>query len=97
MEEKPIYFYMANLWSEVEKIFVWKERGDNEAMQSALKRAIPIIDKIKSFNNTSATAEINILQDILIDLNSSERKYLISREQLSSYLNPFALRVVNNL
>jgi acetamidase/formamidase len=94
--EKPIYFYMANLWSEVEKIFIWKERKDKEAMQSALRRAIPIIEKIKSFNNKSASFEASILEDILIDLDNPQRKYLASREELSSYLNHFALRLTQD-
>jgi len=85
---------MANLWSEVEKIFIWKERGDKIAMQDALERAKPIIEKIKSFDNKSASAEIGILEDVLNDLDSSDRKYFASREQLSSYLTPFALRVI---
>ena len=86
---------MANLWSEVEKIFLSKERGDGKSMQSAMSRAMPIIEKIKSFDNKSANSEINILQDILIDLNSSKPKYLVNRKQMSSYLNPFALRVMS--
>ena len=94
MQDKTICFYMANLWSEVEKIFMWKEKGDREAMQSAMARAIPIIEKIKSFNNKNANAEMGILEDVLTDLNSSERKYLADRKQLSSYLSPFALRIV---
>ena len=97
MKEKNICFYMANLWSEVEKVFIWKERGDMEAMQDALARVLPIIEKIKSFNNKSANAEIDILENVLNDLNNTERKYSASREQLSSYLNPFALRVIGNL
>ena len=96
-EFKRDCFYMANLWSEVEKIFIWKEKGDKKAMQSAMNRVIPIIYKIKSFNNKSASAEINILEDVLNDLNNSSKKYLASRKQLSSYLNPFALRVINSM
>ena len=95
MQEKPIYFYMANLWSEVEKIFISNEKGDNASSQSAFRRAMPIIAKIKSFNNKSASFEIDILQDILNDLNSIPRKYLADRKQISAYLYPFALRAMS--
>lgn len=94
MQERPIYFYMANLWSEVEKIFIYKEKGENELMQSALTRAVSIINKIKSFDNKSATFEINILENIITDLVGDQNKNSVFRSQLSSYLNPFALRVM---
>ena len=96
MQEKPIYFYMANLWSEVEKIFISKEKGDDASSRSAFRRAMPIIAKIKSFNNKSASFEIDILRDILDDLNNISRKYLADRKQLSSYLYPFALRAMSD-
>jgi len=37
-QEKPIYFYVANLGSEVQRMFVWKEKGDKEATQNANKK-----------------------------------------------------------
>lgn len=92
MQEKPIHFYVANLWSEVEKVFAWKEKGDKNLMQSALGRAMHIIEKIKSFNNKSATFEISILEDILNDLDNFPRKYLADRQQINAYLYPFAMR-----
>ena len=94
MQERPIYFYMANLWSEVEKIFIYKEKGENEAMQSALKRAQLIFDKVRSFENKSANFEVDVLESVLVDLFSTKRKYFADRTQLSSYLNSFALRVM---
>lgn len=87
--EKPLYFYVANLGSEVQRIFVWKEKGDKEAMQNAYQRAISIIDKIKSFDNKSANTEMNILQKAI-------NENILDRNQISSYFNPFALRVMNN-
>lgn len=95
--ERPLYFYVANLGSEIQRIFVWKEKGDREAMQNAYNRAISIIDKIKSFNNKSANTEMDILQKYFDKLILEKGEYSISRNQISSYFNPFALRVVNNL
>lgn len=95
--EKPLYFYVANLGSEIQRIFVWKEKGDKEAMQNSYKRAISIIDKIKSFDNKSANAEMNILQKSFKNFTSKNENSSFNRNQMSSYFNPFALRVVNNL
>jgi len=83
-------FYMANLGSEVQRVLSWKEKGDKEATKNAYKRAISIIGKIKSFNNKSANAEMDILQKSL-------EKSVLDRSQMSSYFSPFALRVINNL
>lgn len=94
---KIICFYMANLGSETQRIFSWKEKGDKEAMQNAYKRATSIIYKIKSFNNESANAEMDILHKFFDELILEKMEYSINRNQISSYFNPFALRVVNSL
>ena len=97
MQEKPIHFYVANLGSEIQRIFVWKEKGDRETMLNAYKRAVSIIDKIKNFGNQSANAEMDILQKSLEELTSENKESNLNRNQMSLYFNPFALRVVNNL
>ncbi|MFA6270161.1 MAG: hypothetical protein WC657_03055 [Candidatus Paceibacterota bacterium] len=89
MQEKPLYFYVANLGSEIQRIFVWKEKGDIKAMQNAHDRAVSIINTIKKFGNKNANAEMDIL------IKSVEGNVL-SRNQISSYFNPFALRITNN-
>ena len=94
MRERPNYFYMANLWSEVEKIFIWKERGDKSAMGSALHRALSIIEKVKNSGDIGARSEASILVDILTDITELDRKYLVSRSEMSSYLKPFASRLL---
>ncbi|OHA93775.1 MAG: hypothetical protein A3E02_00700 [Candidatus Zambryskibacteria bacterium RIFCSPHIGHO2_12_FULL_38_34] len=96
-QEKPIYFYVANLGSEVQRMFVWKEKGDKEATQNAYKRAISIIERIKSFGNKSANTEMDILQRSLVELISGGKESILDRNQISLYFNPFALRVMNNL
>ncbi len=92
-QERPIYFYMANLWSEVEKIYIHKERGDHAAMISALNRSMPIIERIKKSSDKSASSEATILEDVLIDVTSPNRKYSVSRSEMSAYLRPFASRL----
>lgn len=94
---KPIHFYVANLGSEVQRIFVWKEKEDREAMLNAYKRAVSIINKIKDFNNKSADAEMDILQKSLEEFTFDSKKSALNRDQISSYFNPFALRVINSL
>ncbi|KKQ78229.1 MAG: hypothetical protein A3A96_00895 [Candidatus Zambryskibacteria bacterium RIFCSPLOWO2_01_FULL_39_39] len=96
LQNKPIHFYVANLGSEIQRIFVWKEKGDKEAMQNAYKRALSIIETIKNFDNKSANMEMDIISGSLVDL-VSEREEHIDRVQMSSYFNPFALRVIGSI
>ncbi len=44
--DKPVYFYMANLGSEMERIFVWREKGMIDEMMNAYNRAEKILDGI---------------------------------------------------
>ncbi|KKP56629.1 MAG: hypothetical protein UR80_C0019G0007 [Parcubacteria group bacterium GW2011_GWB1_35_5] len=97
IQERPLYFYVANLGSEIQRVLVWKEKGDKESMQTAFKRVISIIDKIKSFNNKSANTEMDILQKYLEELVLGNEKTVLNRSQISSFFNPFALRVVSSL
>ena len=96
LQNKPIHFYVANLGSEIQRIFVWKEKGDKEAMQNAYKRALSIIETIKNFDNKSANMEMDIISGSLVDL-VSEREEHIDRVQMSSYFNPFALIVIGSI
>lgn len=93
MQEKPIYFYMANLWSEIEKIFIGKERGDEEMIRSALSRATPIIKKLETFDNNNANKEIHILKEVVRDIGG-KKTCKINRAEISSYFSPFAMRVM---
>ncbi len=96
-ETRPLYFYVANLGSEVQRIFSLKEKGDIKAMKNAYERAVLIIEKIKSFGNKDANLEISILSDSLGKIVNENAEIELNRDQISSYFNPFALRVVNSL
>ncbi len=90
-------FYMANLGSEVQRVFSWKEKGDKKAMENTYQRAILIINRIKNFDNKSATAEMNILKKSLEKFVFENKKYVLNRNQMYSYFNPFALRAMKNM
>lgn len=95
-QEKPIYFYVANLGSEVQRILVWREKGDLEAMRNAYERAVGIIEKIKSLGNKSANAEMEMLSGYLGKIVSSNSEETFDRNEISSFFNPFAVRVIND-
>lgn len=90
IKEKPLHFYVANLGSEIQRMLSWKEKGDMEAMHNARKRALAIIATVKNFGNSSASAEMDILEKAL-------EEDILSRDQAFSYFSPFALRTLQSI
>ncbi len=95
--ERNIYFYLANLGSEIQRMFLFKEKKDYTAMESCYNRTLPILEKIKSFKNSGANTEIDILAEVLLDLKSGGERFEIKKADMSSYFNPFALMITRNL
>lgn len=93
-KERPLHFYVANLGSEVQRIFSWKEKGDKEAMENASQRALSIIATIKDFGNLNASAEMDILENSLHYLVENTDNSSSLKKELASYFYPFAMRVV---
>ena|SRR3989344_2147949 len=92
-QEKPLYFYVANLGSEIQRVLGWKEKGDKEAMQNAYQRAIGIIATIRNFGNANASAEMNMLESALCHITENNENLTVEKKELSIYFYPFALRV----
>ena len=90
-------FYMANLGSELMRAFLLREKGDKEnATASALRCSKIIHDLAGSENSASELKELLILEDILKDfLENNLKNYSISKKDLESYFNPFAIRAMS--
>lgn len=93
--ERTSLFLMANLGSEVSKIFSAKEKGNKNLFEGAMNRAKIIISKLKELPDTKNNKEIDILKDVILDLENIDQKYQISAEQLKSYFYPFILELMN--
>ena len=96
IQGKPLYFYVANLGSEIQRIFAWKEKNDNSAMKNAYYRANSLIEKIKNIASKNANVEICILQDLLKKF-VIDGEQILNRDQISNFFNPFALRITDKL
>jgi len=90
-QDRSMNFYVANLGSEVQRMFGWREKGDNDAMQNAYQRIVIIIERIKEFGNKNANIEMDVLKKILSSIVVGGSEYLIDKSQISEYFNPFAL------
>ena len=84
-------FLMANLGAEVERILLWKEKNDQQMIESARDRAQKILDQIMGSPDMSARVkEIKILNEAISDLASKTPKYNIVPAHLRGYFAPFA-------
>jgi len=92
---KSIYFYMANLGSEMERVFSWREKGDNEAMEHACDRATAIIDKVDIAPASDGGKELSLLKKIIEDIKSNTQNYSIQRNSMRAYFIPFVLKMMN--
>lgn len=88
-------FLMANLGSEVSKIFSAKKKSDASLLDSARKKAQEIIFQIALFPEMRPRIpEIETLSFVISDISSQYPKLKISQKNLSSYFSPFAVRLM---
>lgn len=85
-------FLMANLGSEVSKIFSAQEKNNISMFNMASEKAQSIIQELKSLPDTKNNEEMNILSEVIKDIGSSSPKFIISRDHLESYFLPFAMK-----
>ena len=93
--ERNSLFLMANLGSEVSKIFSAKADSDLEMLEMSTTKAKSIISELRQLPDIKNNAEIDILADVINDLGKTNPKYQISPENLKSYFTPFALRLMS--
>ena len=92
--ERTSLFLMANLGSEVSKIFSAKKENDLEMLGMAMTKAKKILSELKNLPDTKDNKEIDIFNDVIDDLGEMQQKYQISPENLISYFTPFAIRIM---
>lgn len=92
MERTPL-FYLANLGSEINRIFTLKERGLSREAEDAHIRARDIIEKLLNHPDIEGgTQEIKILKDYLEQSVRSERVQFFKKEW-QGYFSPYATRL----
>lgn len=92
MERTPL-FYLANLGSEVNRIFTLKEKGLLKEAEGAYIRAMGIVEKLLNHPELEGrTGEIKILKDYLEQSMTSDRAQFLKKEW-QSYFYPYAKRL----
>lgn len=92
--ERTSLFYMANLGSEVERIFSLKKRGMEEESKEAYARALNIIEKLISHRELSGrTGEIKLLKNYLGESIKNLQDQVI-QEEWRNYFMPYVTRLL---
>lgn len=92
MERTPL-FYLANLGSEVQRIFTLKEKGLMREAEGAYVRAMDIVDKLLNHPNLEReTEEIKMLKNYLEQSMISEPTQSLKKEW-QEYFSPYANRL----
>lgn len=99
MNQRSELFLIANLGSEVAKIFSAKKSGNNFMLETALKKTESMMSELKNIPETKENKEIEMLADIVGDFKETNHKYNIPKEDFEAYFYPFAVRLmqVNHL
>lgn len=96
MERTPL-FYLANLGSEVNRIFTLKEKGLLKEADGAYARAMSIVEKLLNHPDLEGrTEEIKMLKDYLEQSMKSENAQFLKKEW-RGYFSPYANRLFSNL
>lgn len=93
MERTPL-FYLANLGSEVNRIFTLKENGMLKEAEGAYVRSLGIIEKLLNHSELKGrTGEIKMLKDYLEQSMISDRAQFLKKEW-QRYFSPYANRLL---
>ena len=93
--ERTPTFLMANLGSEMTRLFESKKKGQFEMAKSSAERAYKIIDTfIVHRDSGEGKKEAEILRMIIRDSLSDKPELNINEDDLSSYFKSFANRII---
>lgn len=90
-------FLVANLGSELTRLFCLRENGNRRSLAGSRERALGIIERLEQHPELNGrTGEIAILRNIITDCVSENPKYQISAADIEQYFMPFATRVLSD-
>ncbi len=98
MIERTPQFLMANLGSEVARLYSAQDAHAAERAATSSVRALNIVDELLKHPELEGRAsEINILRTVIEDKTSPAPQYTVSSKDLEAYFMPFALRTLQTV
>ncbi|MDO8492384.1 MAG: hypothetical protein Q7S34_01970 [bacterium] len=93
--KRTTLFLMANLGSEMARLFALQKGGEIDLARKSADRAIIIINKLLARPEIGAgKKEIEILKTLTEDMLLPSPYYMVNEEEISSYFMPFAVRLL---
>ncbi len=94
-EELTIYEQMANIGSEVSRMFSWQKKKKAELAQNAAERALELVAKTRDDSkNIQYMAELRTLQNLISDFADEDSPQpKTNPESLKKYLLAYGLAV----
>ncbi|MBD3300135.1 MAG: hypothetical protein GF347_02175 [Candidatus Moranbacteria bacterium] len=80
---------MANIGSEVNRIIIWKNQGNDKYAKAALFRALELIDLSKEQVRDSRLKELNRMRELLLDYFMFDNQYSQTDKQWQDYFLAF--------
>jgi hypothetical protein len=98
MIQKDATFLMANLGSEVARLYKAIDLKSSQRVEESRTRALRIIDELLLNPQTQGrSGEIKILKDVIEDISTPMPKYLVKSKEFEVYFMPFALRTLQGI
>lgn len=89
---------MANLGSEVVRLYSALDTDAFEKVVESRTRALYIVDELLSCPQMQGrSGEIEILRDVIHDTAEATPKYLVKGKDLEAYFMPFAMRTLQSI
>ena len=89
-------FLMANLGSEIARLFLAVEKGDELKIKATKERADGILHQLENMPDMkSRQIELSIINEVIDDLEKKQKQFSVTAESFSRYFQPFALRVLS--
>ena len=89
-------FLMANLGTEILRLFGYKNKGDLADARMSAERASRIIDSLERHPDiNSGKKEVDMIRKVMVEDALSDRpEYHITEADVSSYFMPFSMRAL---
>ena len=94
--ERSTVFLMANLGSEIERLYMAHDSGDRGKITGSYERAVAIITELENRDDIgNGKGEVELVKGVVDDIASANPQLSVRAEDMRSYFLPFAMRALS--
>ncbi len=95
MTARTPIFLMANLGSEMSRLFCFRESGDAARAEASAARALKIVAELEERPlSPGLEKELSILKTLILDARTNANTFAVSRADLENYFIPIAVKAL---